>query len=289
MTEPHDPELHELSLPRPARGSIFYSREGPSGGPQVLCVHGVPGSTRDFRYLGPRLAERGFEVFRIDMPGFGRTPRDLWPEHGTRARAALIALVARELGLDRPILAGHSIGCPPCLMAASWYPDRIGGLLLINTPGVERHRGLRVPEGVTGLMGKLLEVPVIGDRIHEVALDGYRRSGFRQEDVDAMDKEVLRQHTEIVGGLDFHALRGAARRVRCPVLIASSANDPLIQPAIAHGLVDALHARVQHLHYAEGGHYLQKHQARDLAAHAARLFTRRRDRWVYGTVSGTGV
>jgi pimeloyl-ACP methyl ester carboxylesterase len=51
---------------------IFYREAGPTDGPVVLLLHGWPSSSRMFRNLIPRLADR-YRVIAPDYPGFGNS------------------------------------------------------------------------------------------------------------------------------------------------------------------------------------------------------------------------
>src|SRR5512140_2568419 len=87
-----------------AAGAVAISGEGPSDGLPILCVHGVPGSRRDFRYLAPLLAVR-FRVLRVDMPGFGESPAG--PDADLAAWAEVLLALPAALGLERFALLAH--------------------------------------------------------------------------------------------------------------------------------------------------------------------------------------
>jgi len=84
---PHDPEPQSLgvhSLP------VTHTDEG-TRPPAIVLVHGLPGSVRDFRWLGAALRELAPEarVVRLDMPGFGGTDVRLGGAMTIEERAAL--------------------------------------------------------------------------------------------------------------------------------------------------------------------------------------------------------
>ncbi len=269
--EPTDPEGRFLDVPG---GRVHVVVEGPADGPVCLLVHGAPGSVRDFRYLGPELAARGLRAVRVDMPGFGATPLEVWPALDARGRAAFVHNVGARFA-ERYALLGHSIGGSACLVAAGLYADEIRALALVNSVGVTRHRGMRVPEGVARLLDDALALPNVGDALQGVLRSAMRELGFREADVAALTSDSLRVHMRIVGGLDFPLHRAAARQVRCPSLVVSAADDPLVQPRVSQALADALCGRAlqRHLQLETGGHYLQKHAARDIAVQLAEMLT----------------
>ncbi len=84
---------------------LRYVRAG-QGSP-VLLLHGFSSSLYTWRDVLPGLA-RSHDVVALDFPGFGgsQIPADLSPERMRRAALGL----ARQLGLTRPAVVGHSMG-----------------------------------------------------------------------------------------------------------------------------------------------------------------------------------
>jgi pimeloyl-ACP methyl ester carboxylesterase len=86
--------------------TLAHDRRG-SGEPLVL-IHGF-GSFRGVWAPVLPLLEPEREVIAIDLPGFGDSPADV--EHPTPARLAeAVARFVEELGLERPHVAGFSMG-----------------------------------------------------------------------------------------------------------------------------------------------------------------------------------
>lgn len=267
---PTDPDGIFLEVPT---GRVHVVVEGPEDGPVCLLVHGAPGSSRDFRYLGPELAARGLRAVRVDMPGFGKTPHDVWPQLDAKGRAAFLWNVGHRFA-PRFALVGHSFGGSSCLVAAGLYPKDISALALVNSIGVTRHRGMRIPTQLARVVEGALLAPAFGDSVATLLRESLGGLGFRKADVDELSVESLRVHVGLVGALDFTLHRAAARQVTCPTLVASSEDDPLVESRVSHALADALASgpSVQrHLHLATGGHYLQKHAAGEIAMHLAEM------------------
>jgi pimeloyl-ACP methyl ester carboxylesterase len=271
---PYDPPLRTLKTPS---GPVSYTIEGEPEAPAVLCVHGAPGSVRDFRYLGPQLARRGLRVIRVDSPGFGGTHHATSAGHSSRGRAVFLRRFATALGLERFAIAAHSLGGGAALVLGGLHPDRVLGLCLINSVGVERHKGLTVPEGAHRAMARAWGVPPVARRMIPAARRQVKALGFAG--VESWQAEEFRVLFQLLGEQDFGLHRKSARRVRSPVLVASADDDPFIEPARAHALVNALgpHATAAHLRFARGGHYLQKHEAVRIAEVFASLLLDGRD------------
>jgi pimeloyl-ACP methyl ester carboxylesterase len=100
-------------------------------GPVVVLVHGLGGNLRNFYGLVDKLAAT-CRVVAVDRPGSGYST--VSGEHPTlSAQAAIIARFLRRLGLDRPLLVGHSLGGALALALALDHSDCVRGLVLIST------------------------------------------------------------------------------------------------------------------------------------------------------------
>jgi proline iminopeptidase len=101
--------------------------------PTVLVLHGGPGF--DQGYLRPGLAPLAADaqlVF-VDLRGQGRSAR-VAPETCTLERMADdAAALCERLGIERPIVFGHSAGGFVALQLALRHPERTGGLILCGT------------------------------------------------------------------------------------------------------------------------------------------------------------
>lgn len=102
-------------------------------GRPVLYLHGngTLAADLDVSGLGQALAGE-FEVTAVDRPGYGYStrPRDrLWT---ASAQADLLAAALRRLGLDRPIVVGHSWGALVALALGLEHPESVAGLVLVS-------------------------------------------------------------------------------------------------------------------------------------------------------------
>jgi pimeloyl-ACP methyl ester carboxylesterase/uncharacterized protein YjbJ (UPF0337 family) len=81
---------------------------GDAGTRPFVLVPGIGVSSTYFEKLAPRLNEFG-PVHAVDLPGFGGVPH---PDHALSIGeyADLVGRVIDELGLDDPVVVGHSMG-----------------------------------------------------------------------------------------------------------------------------------------------------------------------------------
>lgn len=120
----------------PPRGSfaevrgvrVHYTRRGT--GPPVLLLHGLNGFMSDWDQVCEDLA-RDHEVVIIDRPGHGHSVRR---DHGIAdpaVQAHWLAHLMDELGLEDPLVVGHSWGGALALTLALRHPDRVSALVLV--------------------------------------------------------------------------------------------------------------------------------------------------------------
>ena len=106
---------------------------------KVLLLHDVGGATVSFQELAPQLAERGFAVLAVDLPGFGFSDQALEFEHSPENRSNLLWSLADRLDTeenafppaDRWILAGHGMGGRVVTQMTLDRPNRSERMILI--------------------------------------------------------------------------------------------------------------------------------------------------------------
>lgn len=100
-------------------------------GPAVLLVHGLAGQLGHFGYGMVEPLARDFRVIAVDRPGAGYSTREAGAAADLPAQASALAALIDTLGLDRPLVVGHSLGGAIALALATYHPERVGGLALI--------------------------------------------------------------------------------------------------------------------------------------------------------------
>ncbi len=120
------------------RLQLFGRRHGAADARRtVLCLHGLTRNSLDFEDLARRLAEGGLQVLAFDQRGRGRSQWDPEPANyrvDVYARDMLAAL--DQLGVERAVLVGTSMGGLMSMLMAAAAPQRILGMV-INDIGPE--------------------------------------------------------------------------------------------------------------------------------------------------------
>jgi pimeloyl-ACP methyl ester carboxylesterase len=110
--------------------AISYHVQG-KGKPALVFVHGWCCDKSYWRHQVPHFAG-GHKVVTIDLAGHGESgrEREAWT---MEAFGKDVAAVVKELDLDQVILIGHSMGGPVIIEAARQMPERIIGLVGVDT------------------------------------------------------------------------------------------------------------------------------------------------------------
>ena len=114
--------------------SIYYVRAGESNSnPPLLLVHGFGASTDHWRKNIAQLQEQ-FQVWAIDLLGFGRSAKPKQEYSGNVWQEQLHDFITEVIG-QPTVLAGNSLGGYASLCVAAEYPQSTAGLILLNSAG----------------------------------------------------------------------------------------------------------------------------------------------------------
>ncbi|MEI9927683.1 MAG: alpha/beta fold hydrolase [Sphingomonas sp.] len=212
-------------------------------GPAIVMVHGLMGQLRNFAGLADRMAT-DHRVILVDRPGWGHSSV-IGKRPGIAAQAEAIAALIDKLGLDRPLVVGHSYGGAVSLALALAHPGRVRGLALIapvtqpiaTLPPV--FRGLAAPAPLRPVLAWLLAVPmgVLSGRKgaaqvfapDPVPADFAVRGGGA---LAVRPKSFLAgSHDVAVARAELEALAPRYGEIRVPVAILFGRADALLDPA----------------------------------------------------------
>ncbi len=257
MTTPQAPRDPKPSCANASGGPFTYTDEG--RGPAIVAVHGLPGSSRDYRWLGAALPDT-VRFVRLDMPGFGGTPRSSGSGVETDARGAFVAGALAALELQRCVLIGHSMGGAVALSAAVQAPQRVMALGLLASIGLRPHRLLRRMVGREAL-ARAVDLPLLKGPIRALLKLAFRASGFPAQTTE----EEVAQTMRCSAAVEFDTQARNTARLSVPTLCAWAADDAFIEPTIFEAHAAAL-PHGPRLTWPTGGHNIQKTQAIELAA-----------------------
>jgi pimeloyl-ACP methyl ester carboxylesterase len=201
-------------------------RPGRTDWPEILFLHGAGMDSGIWHDAAAQLSERGYGTVRVDFPGHGGSggaALDDIEEIG-RWTASLVA----ALGLERPALAGHSMGAAVALNAAAAMGKSLSAVILCAISD-----RLAVHPDLLALARD--------DRKQAEALIakwGFAAPGASLEDAFAEQADGVLA-TDLAACDSYTDGPADAARIACPALYLLGAEDKMTPPAKAAALIAA--------------------------------------------------
>lgn len=107
---------------------LFYKSYGESG-EAVFILHGIFGMLDNWHTVARTLSSQ-YKVYAIDARNHGQSPHS--EEMGYEIMADDLIELADDLGIQKFILIGHSMGGKTAMTAAIKYPERISKLVVVD-------------------------------------------------------------------------------------------------------------------------------------------------------------
>jgi len=204
-------------------------------GPDLILIHGASGNIRDMTHsLAPRLAKR-YRVTVFDRPGLGYTDRINTSGATIVQQAELLAGAARQLGLEAPIVMGHSYGGAVALAWAVHEPRYIAALVPLASPSHPWTSPLST-------YYKVLSSPILGPLVIPLL------TAFVHDDRVEREVASIFEPNAVPDGYIDHI--GAALTLRRGTLRANALQRANLLSEIEdlHGQYDRLHIPVEIVH-----------------------------------------
>ncbi len=236
-----------------AGGSVHYVDLGPRDGQPLVMIHGLSGQLQHFTYALAELLTQSYRVIVVDRPGCGYSTRDSDDLAHPSEQGRMIGEMLDRLGVERPVLVGHSLGGAVSLAMAMDRPGQVGALALL-CPATQYEE--EVPEVFRGLLvtspflrrliGTTIAVPLAAatkDRVLGIVF----HPEVPGEDfmIGAGAALGLRPEAFVAASADAVALRAAGRaqtaryadELRVPGGILFGAADSILSPTVhGHGM-----------------------------------------------------
>jgi len=246
--------------------------------PTVVLIHGVLGDHSVWIWQARYLANHGFNVLSIDLPGHGRSGGEA--PASVQLAAATIAALLDAAGAQKAALVGHSWGSLIAMEAAVHLKGRISPLALIGTAAPMKVSPALIEASQSDPEAALKMINVFSRSTLAsptgAGLWVYGASTALGRKVMRGNRAVNVFHRGFVACDQYTGGPAAMAAITCPVLFLLGRLDQMTPPGAAQPLIDAARAagravQVQHLPV---GHH-QMTEAPNETTMALRDFLRR--------------
>ena len=230
--------------------------------PTIVFLHGALNDQSVWSYHSGALAERGYAVLALDLPGHGAgSPGPALASVETMADWLLARLQAE--GVQKALLVGHSMGSLIALETARRDPARIAGLALLGTAAPMKVSDALLASTLEDQAGAIAmvaqwshaPVPATADAAGEPSLQ--ERSRQLMAHIAAEGPPGL-LHTDLAACKAYAGALDAVAALDCPVLFILGRLDKMTPPRAAASLTQA--ARHGIIVEVDAGHAMMAEQ-----------------------------
>ena len=235
--------------------------------PTVVLLHGGPGGF-DHSYFKPDFGRLSgvAQVVYLDLPGHGRSDWGDTASWSFELCADTVRDFCDAVGIEKPVVYGHSLGGFVAMVYAARHPGHPGALVLQSTMG--RFDLGRMVEEFRRIGGD--EIAAVVERVY----GGDSRSvtpeewapcwklfgpwvvGEQERERTIANRELNAPGLDLMRGFD---VLDQLERIDCPTLVCVGELDPATSVVAARELMEALPKELARLEVIEGaGHFTWK-------------------------------
>lgn len=204
---------------------INYEIRG--NGPHLVLLHGYLESLEIWGDFKDLLAEQ-FTVISIDLPGFGLSP-SFSETHSMEIYAEAVLSVTKNLGVDKFLLVGHSLGGYVSLSILENHPSFLKGLCLFHSHPF--------PDSEQTISKRKREICLVNKGKQELIFNINIPNAFSPHNLEKMEKVIDNAKTiaaktppeGIIAALNGMMIRPSREKVlketNVPVLLMLGKND----------------------------------------------------------------
>ena len=227
--------------------------------PTVVFIHGVLNDHSVWILQSRYLANHGWNVLAIDLPGHGKSGGKP-PESVEEAADAVLALL-KAVGVDQAALVGHSFGSLIALEAAARAPAQVSHLAMVGTAYPMKvspallDSAVNAPEKAIAMVNTFSHstlCPPPSALGPGTWLYGGSRALMRRMLASNAETNVF--YTGFKACNDYASGEQAMAAVHCPTLFLVGRHDQMTPPKAAKAL--AAHARLAKIVEVNAGHAL---------------------------------
>jgi pimeloyl-ACP methyl ester carboxylesterase len=235
-----------------------------AGRPTAVFIHGVLNDHRVWLAVSQQVAQWGWNVLALDLPGHGKS--DGPAPSSVEAAADTVVACLDALGITQAALIGHSWGSLIALDAAArdaaLHPDRVGALVMVGTAYPMRVSPALLELSVSDPLKAIEKITRYSHAPNTD--DGIVQANRRlMQDVHQRDPAAQTMHTGFLACDQYRGAEVAVKRLNCRTNWVLGHSDQMTPATAAHALIKwAPHPTVV---MVEAGHAIMSEAPQALA------------------------
>ena len=202
-------------------------------GPAIVFIHGTGGSGKVW-FNQMRRFEGEYRVIAPDLPGYGRTPLPDAIRSIDDYPAFVLALLD-ALDLPQAVLVGNSMGGRVALQLALDHPERVSGLVLINSSG------LKLPGIPTVNVREMAPAEFASRLFYRTPEQASSRGALAERFVDSPEQQQARQTMlRLTAGPLRQDMQERLGDLQAPTLGVWGEGDRIIPPVYGEAFASAI-------------------------------------------------
>lgn len=227
-------------------------------GVPVILVHGFGNEAHIWDDFAPAIADT-YQVLAMDLRGHGDSAWDEKGHYDYPDHQADLEAVVHGFGFERVVLVGHSLGGRVCIRYAAANPERVAGLVIVDSAPELDPRGIvRISQDVeqhrdpsfesVGQYENYLSTAypaATAESIRRMARNGLKQRedgryalkmdiAFRSRVAEGSDPKEIAAAEEA----STQALWEALRKIECPTLVVRGAASDIMSADVADRMVE---------------------------------------------------
>lgn len=222
---------------------ITYSEGGPADGEVMVLLHGFTGDRNNWNRMAKYLTGK-YHVYIPDLPGHGDSSSGLELDYSMPEQSSVMKAFVDELGLEKYHIAGNSMGGGLAIQWATFRPQQVLSLALIDSAGLYEHNGQVMQDMMAGKVDLMVQKP--GDMNKVIDLAMADKPFLPKELLAVMEQRQIARYPvykKIIDGLmKTQKSMGpgmfsiALKSFRMPVLILWGAEDKIFEVQVTKEL-----------------------------------------------------
>ena len=244
----------------------YYRTDGDK--PPLMLIHGITDDALCWTRLAKDL-EADYDIIMLDQKGHGKSsdPND---GYDFKTIAAEVSELIQALGLEKPILLGHSLGAMTSLSVGTYYPDLPRALVLEDPPPFWKAAppAEAAEESAGGIYAWLIAAKRM--TLDELFTLGREDRKWSDDEIALWADAKHRFSPKLINVASQYAKLGddyteRMKSIPCPTLLLSAdpAMGAIIKPEDASDLRQFI-PQLQHVNIPNAGHSIHREQYDDL-------------------------